>query len=85
MDHQKHEVSLVIAGFVSADDFGDFCSIRFGEIGFDGFVSRFGIFELDDVSHFGLIVVTAILLSARPRVGFRLLGFVVRHADITKV
>jgi hypothetical protein len=32
-----------------------------------------------------LIVVAANFLSARPRIRFRLLGFVVRHDDVAKV
>jgi hypothetical protein len=76
---------LVVAGFVTADDFRDFCSIQFGEFGFDVFVAGFGIFELNDAFHFGLIVVAVIFLSTRSRIECRLLGFVIRHADVMKV
>ncbi len=85
MVHQKHKVSLVVAGFVSADNSRDFCFVRFVEFGFDGFVARFGIFEWNDTIHSGLIVVAVNFLSARPRAGFRLLGIVVRHVDVEKV
>ncbi len=54
---------MVVAGFVPADDFGDFCSVRFGESDFDGFVARFWIFELNGAIHMGLIVVAKIFLS----------------------